>query len=200
MVKQGFFKRWHTRPAFGPLLLLFSAWVSKNHISHPVSWSKAFYSSHHLKPVFLVLQRLAHSSQPQLWSTPSGSRSKLPLLRRLCWRLVLSDRTSKDVVLRRTAKSKSSRPLWTWTSETWDAVYIKKKKRRPGGCHMVRHPFDAGGRETASTFNISQPLVCSGSLLPYSDSHCGLFIYELPIRSPTNSPNLALSTAIDGGK
>lgn len=64
---------------------------------------------------------------------------------------------------------------------------------------MVRLPFDACSGETASTFNISQPLVCSGGLLPYSNSHYGLFIHELPTL-PTNSPNLALSMALDSSK
>lgn len=63
---------------------------------------------------------------------------------------------------------------------------------------MVRLPFDACGGETALAFNISQPLVCSGRLLPYSYSHCGLFMYEIPIRCQL-IPNLALSAAVDAG-
>lgn len=78
--------------------------------------------------------------------------------------------------------------------------YCKKQKGRPGVCHMVRLPFGACGRETAPTFNISQPLVCSGSLLPYSYSHSGLFIHEPPHTLPTNSPNLARSPALDSSK
>lgn len=65
---------------------------------------------------------------------------------------------------------------------------------------MVRLPFGACGRETAPTFNISQPLLCSGSLLPYSYSHSGLFIHEPPHMLPTNSPNLAHSPALDSSK
>lgn len=40
---------------------------------------------------------------------------------------------------------------------------------------MVRLSFEACSPETASIFNISQPLICSGSLI----SHCGFFIYEI---------------------
>lgn len=96
------------------LILLDSVWV--NHGSHHVYWFKVFNSNHHIKKIgfFFFFVRAACSSQLQLRSTPSGSGSKLAL-RQLCWRSVLSDSTSKDVVLRKEAKQ---RLLWMWTSET----------------------------------------------------------------------------------
>lgn len=55
---------------------------------------------------------------------------------------------------------------------------------------MVRLPFDARSHETASVFNISEPLICWGRLIPYSRSHPGSFIYELSNMSPAKRPNL----------
>lgn len=54
------------------LILLFSAWVSKNHISHSVSWFKVFNSNHHLKPGFLVLPGLHTHRNRSFGQLPVG--------------------------------------------------------------------------------------------------------------------------------
>lgn len=67
---------------------------------------------------------------------------------------------------------------------------VENKKGQLEVANMVRLSFDACSHETASIFNISQPLICSGSLIPYSRSHCSLFIYELSNMLPAKQPNL----------
>lgn len=153
-----------------------------------VSWWTLLNSNYCIKPIFSVV-RAARSSQTQLWSIPSGSRSKLELLCRLCWRLALSDNHFKERCSgKREAKQKSSRLWWMWpTGRHVKLVGSRKQQGRPGGCHMVSLSFGAWSSGAVS-FNISQPLICSGSLLPYSYSRFGLFINDLPTLCQRNPP------------
>lgn len=66
-------------------------------------------------------------------------------------------------------------------------VGSRKQQGRPGGCHMVSLSFGAWSSGAVS-FNISQPFICSGSLLPYSYSRFGLFINDLPTLCQRNPP------------
>lgn len=145
----------------------------------------------------------AHSSQLQLWSTPSGSRSKLPLLCRLCWWLALSDRTSEDIVLKREAKQKYSRLLWMWPTVRhkvpWMICFLlacRKEDKRPGGCPRSGiHLAPAAVEQHPSLiFHTSRMFGPSPSLqlLPV------WLIYSwAPHVLPTNSLYFALSKALD---
>lgn len=55
---------------------------------------------------------------------------------------------------------------------------------------MVGRSLGACSHGAASIFNISQPHICSGALIPYSCSHRGFFIYELSNMLPAKRPNL----------
>lgn len=162
-----------------------SVWVSMKHSSHHVSWFKVFKSKHHTKPAFLVLSRLHAHCNPSFGQLPAGRDQNFHCYANCAdgWYFLTG--------LQRTlfwGEKPNPNPVGSGECEPVRREAVENKKGRPGGCHMVRLPFDACGRETASIFNISQPLVCSGSLLPYSDSHCALFIYELPIRGQLIAP------------
>lgn len=157
--QRGLSQTWQLCPAFVPTYFFTSFWVylSMNHSC--VSWWTLLNSNYCIKPIFSVV-RAARSSQTQLWSIPSGSRSKLELLCRLCWRLALSDNHFKERCSgKREAKQKSSRLWWMWpTGRHVKLVGSRKQQGRPGGCHMVSLSFGAWSSGAVS-FNISQPLM-----------------------------------------
>lgn len=166
--------------------------MSVNHSTPRVSWFKLFNASHRFKPGFLVLSELLAHHSPGFGQLPAGRDQNFHCHADCADGWYFLTGLQRKSFLR---EKQSRNPAGSCECEA-----AENKKGRPGGCHMVRLPFDACGRETASIFNISQPLVCSGSLLPYSYSDCVLFIHEpllccqlIASTRPSTRPQIAAS-------